>query len=353
MDGTKGNFAGNVVGLDYTWQDLNNGVEILDYSGVGDCDQYIGCLPVDEHIYTYTVITLTTPTDVPSRTATWSTTQNTLSNMIDTDDPLTYSASDGEEIVGTITLTDCPFDDTIVISTTTTVEDTDYVVSTRQITRSSYITETSTLPDTTIETDGQFTITDVTTTTEYETVYEELVTTYTDYEIIDGTTHIIEATTTTTVAVLEPVTKSDCTQRTRTYYTGCESVNTCSGTECIESSETSDETSDINGHHTYDHDHKHKHKHHHKHKGDDDDEDDDDDDEDDDEDWKDKHKGHKHDKDEECDEDGDDDDSDDYEGKHEGHHHGKDEECNEGGDDDYEKKHEGHHHGKDEECNEE
>ncbi|KAI8645925.1 hypothetical protein BD408DRAFT_456630 [Parasitella parasitica] len=39
LDGNTGNFGGQVVGLDYTWQNLNSGVEILDYkAGGADCD---------------------------------------------------------------------------------------------------------------------------------------------------------------------------------------------------------------------------------------------------------------------------------------------------------------------------
>ncbi|KAL7314271.1 hypothetical protein PS15m_005866 [Mucor circinelloides] len=74
VDGNTGNFAGTVVGLDYTWQNLHSGVEILDYrAGGADCDYHEGCIP-NHATTTPTAIfpTATSSTSSRTRTRTWS-----------------------------------------------------------------------------------------------------------------------------------------------------------------------------------------------------------------------------------------------------------------------------------------
>ncbi|KAI8146473.1 hypothetical protein BJV82DRAFT_703854 [Fennellomyces sp. T-0311] len=47
LDGTTGNFAGNLIARSYTWLS-NSGVEIHDYASTGDgCDSFLGCLPMN------------------------------------------------------------------------------------------------------------------------------------------------------------------------------------------------------------------------------------------------------------------------------------------------------------------
>lgn len=44
-DGSVENSAGNIVDLDYTWENLNSGVQIHDYASAGGkCDEYLGCM---------------------------------------------------------------------------------------------------------------------------------------------------------------------------------------------------------------------------------------------------------------------------------------------------------------------
>ncbi|KAI8146472.1 hypothetical protein BJV82DRAFT_598680 [Fennellomyces sp. T-0311] len=45
-DGTTGNFAGTIVGYDYTWDQFPIGVEIHDYPAA-NCASFVGCLPIN------------------------------------------------------------------------------------------------------------------------------------------------------------------------------------------------------------------------------------------------------------------------------------------------------------------
>ncbi|KAF1807746.1 hypothetical protein FB192DRAFT_1454682 [Mucor lusitanicus] len=254
VDGSVGNFSGNLIGLDYTWENLNAGVEIHDYTAAGgDCDQYLGCVPV--HVTsdppTVSIPSTITSTRTRTRTRTWSSTDSLTSTSETT--TVTYSpAPEPSDGIITSEYSPCPADatetTTSVTTTTTSVDN---------------LTETVTV----IEPD----VTGTTTLTEGILTLTESGTTITT---------TIKATKTRTYVLIRPTIAIE---------------YTCTNTESICISET-----EIVGEEcTKDHDHHHdKDKDHgHYHKDDEDDEDDDKWEKDDDEKWD------KDDKDDEDDED--------------------------------------------------
>ncbi|KAI7903523.1 uncharacterized protein BX663DRAFT_506748 [Cokeromyces recurvatus] len=92
VDGSVGSFSGSIIGLDYTWENINVGVDIQDYhSSGGMCDQYMGCIPTHQDSTPLTPIRALNPnTTTVARTATWSTTY--LSHDMNTNPVLTYNA---------------------------------------------------------------------------------------------------------------------------------------------------------------------------------------------------------------------------------------------------------------------
>ncbi|KAL7335318.1 hypothetical protein PS15p_200810 [Mucor circinelloides] len=247
VDGSVGNFSGNLIGLDYTWENLDAGVEIHDYNAAGgDCNQYLGCVPVHVTSDPPTVILPSIMSSTKSRTKTWTSTELVTSEPATT--TVTYSAvpepSDG---IITSEYSPCPADTTLVTTVTASADE---------------VTVTSTIiaPDlvaTATLTEGILTLTESGTTI----------------------TTTIKATRTRTFVIIRPTTE---------FEQGC--------------------TTDYD--HDHDHDHEHGYHHHDKDKDhghyDKDDEYDNDDDEHDDEDDDDKDDD-KWDKDNEDDEDDDDD----------------------------------------------
>ncbi|CEP06988.1 hypothetical protein [Parasitella parasitica] len=258
VDGSVGNFSGNLIGLDYTWENLNAGVEIHDYTAAGgECDQYLGCVPV--HVTTEpSTVPLPTDTSVTeSRTATWSTTESTGN----TSETTTVTYSPGPNLSGdvsTSTYSPCPADTTetttSVTTTTTSVDD---------------LTETITVvaPD----------VTGTTTVTEGTLTFTESGTTITT---------TVKGTTTKTLILIKPTTKTE---------SNCTNSSVCATETVIEEPH-----------------HKHGHHHgHHDHHGKDHDEEEDDEDDDEDDDDDDEHEKKKWQKDDDEDDDDDKDDEDD------------------------------------------
>lgn len=78
-DGNTGNFAGTVIGNDYTWLDPSAGVEIHDWAAAG-CPNFGGCIPPPKVV--------PTPTDVvPKPTDTIPITPTPDTNTPDTNTP--------------------------------------------------------------------------------------------------------------------------------------------------------------------------------------------------------------------------------------------------------------------------
>ncbi|GAN08449.1 hypothetical protein MAM1_0205d07961 [Mucor ambiguus] len=221
VDGSVGNFSGNLIGLKST---------ITSTAAGGNCDQYLGCVP--EHV-TSEPPTVSIPSSIPSisrtRTRTWSRT-NTESNTSETT-TITFSPPP-EPTDGVITseYSPCPADYTETATITTTVDD---------------LIETTTV-----------TVPDSTGTT---TVTHGLLT-----RTESGT--ITTTTRTRTLVLLRPTTNIE-------YR--------CSNTEGL----VEQCTTDTDHHHDHDHNHHHHHHHdkdkgyghHGKEKGDKDEEDDEDD----------------------------------------------------------------------------
>ncbi|KAI9269069.1 hypothetical protein BDA99DRAFT_503449 [Phascolomyces articulosus] len=93
-DGLVGNFAGTIVGLDYTWEYYPNGVEIHNYEAAG-CDNFDGCLPVNPGGSTTTTTTTTTTTqhDVTTETTTVASTTVTTTTIETQEVPTTVTES--------------------------------------------------------------------------------------------------------------------------------------------------------------------------------------------------------------------------------------------------------------------
>ncbi|CAO0790500.1 unnamed protein product [Mucor circinelloides] len=123
VDGSVGNFSGNLIGLDYTWENLNAGVEIHDYNAAGgDCDQYLGCVPVHVTSDPPTVTLPSIMSSTKSRTKTWTSTDLVPSESATT--TVTYSPVP-EPTDGIITseYSPCPADSTLVTTVTASVDD--------------------------------------------------------------------------------------------------------------------------------------------------------------------------------------------------------------------------------------
>ncbi|KAL7312946.1 hypothetical protein PS15m_008651 [Mucor circinelloides] len=73
VDGSTGSFAGNIVGLDYTWENPSASVDIHDYiSAGGYCDQYLGCIPNHATTIPPPIVPPTTETsETKTRTRIW------------------------------------------------------------------------------------------------------------------------------------------------------------------------------------------------------------------------------------------------------------------------------------------
>ncbi|KAL9551544.1 hypothetical protein MBANPS3_004213 [Mucor bainieri] len=70
IDGSTGNFAGNIVGLTYLWENSNAGTEIHNYRAAGgNCDMYHGCLPVHLNLPPPQFNAETLTLDMPSTSA--------------------------------------------------------------------------------------------------------------------------------------------------------------------------------------------------------------------------------------------------------------------------------------------
>ncbi|KAL9546583.1 hypothetical protein MBANPS3_006590 [Mucor bainieri] len=272
VDGSVGNFSGNLIGLDYTWENLGAGVEIHDYAAAGgDCDQYLGCVPahVTSDPPTVSIPSTITSTRSRTRTRTWSSTESIPTTSETT--TVTYSpAPEPSDDVSTSEYSPCPAETT---ETTTSVTTTTTSVDN--------LTETTTV-----------TVPDVTGTT----------------TVTEGTLTLTESGTTITTTVKAT--------RTRTYVIIRPTTNieySCSNTEsiCISETETIGEecTKDHDHNHHHHHDKDKDYDHYGKDKDDEDDDDEDDekwdkDDKDDEDDEDDEKKWHKDDEDEN-DEDGD------------------------------------------------
>ncbi|KAK4517597.1 uncharacterized protein ATC70_000937 [Mucor velutinosus] len=256
VDGSVGNFSGNLIGLDYTWENLNAGVEIRDYTAAGgNCDQYLGCVPV--HVTSdppaVSIPSTITSSSSRTRTRTWTSTEP-IPNTSETT-TVTYSpAPEPSDGVIASEYSPCPADYTETVTSVTTTT-----------------TSVGNLIDTTT-----LIVPDVTGTT---TVNEGILTLTESGTTI---TAIIQATKTRTLVLIRPT--------TRVEYT-------CSDPESICELETKTVREEC----TKDYDHDHHHHHHDKDKNHGRDEDEYDEDDEDDED--DKKKWHKNDDDEEYDDD--------------------------------------------------
>ncbi|KAK4514243.1 uncharacterized protein ATC70_001832 [Mucor velutinosus] len=117
VDGSTGNFAGTILGLDYTWENLGAGVEIYAYeSAGGNCDQYKGCVP--NHVTTTPspVVPPTQTSITESRTRIWPFTRlptfkpkrprtTTETTIITTSVPLTTTSDITTEITTSVPVT--------------------------------------------------------------------------------------------------------------------------------------------------------------------------------------------------------------------------------------------------------
>ncbi|CEP11620.1 hypothetical protein [Parasitella parasitica] len=220
VDGSTGNFAGTIVGKDYTWENLNAGVEIHDYASAGgNCDQYLGCIP--NHVTTTPSITVTpttTTTTSKSRTRTWSTTIS----------------------INTSSLTRFLFWKQIAIPTIG-IDFTARETTTETVTRTTSTPMSTTVIDTTYEQIVSVPITLETTLTTVMTMVttdsdgDPTVVTTTSTEVDDITSFSGE---TTTVTELTSTIYSDTTvvEETTETFTTTETLETFSDTTCIENS---------------------------------------------------------------------------------------------------------------------
>ncbi|KAL9549220.1 hypothetical protein MBANPS3_005303 [Mucor bainieri] len=134
IDGNVGAFAGNIVGLDYTWENLGSGVEIHDFHAAGGaCDYYLGCRPV--HVTT-TPTAGPTPSTRSSTSISMSTTHSTVSWSI----PIFYFSTSDSSTSDSSTSDSCtPQTDTV------TTTETQYILSTDTVTETAaQVTVTST-----------------------------------------------------------------------------------------------------------------------------------------------------------------------------------------------------------------
>ncbi|CEP11621.1 hypothetical protein [Parasitella parasitica] len=141
IDGSVGNFAGNIVGMDYTWENLNAGVEIHDYHAAGgDCDYYEGCVPVHIDpptisislpIYTFS----STPVVPTDSLITWSRPIIHISTF----DSCTVDITDTETLTDTVTETATV---TIASSTNTVTETIASFTETESFTETDLMTKT-------------------------------------------------------------------------------------------------------------------------------------------------------------------------------------------------------------------
>ncbi|CEP12572.1 hypothetical protein [Parasitella parasitica] len=175
IDGSTGNFAGNIVGLSYLWENANSGVEIHDYKAAGgNCDQYHGCIPV--HV-------TTTPVPFDPRIFVGILSSSTFTIPTESSSIVSYtSISVPSEAISTSTFSPCP---TVDVSTETT---TDTMTNTVTLTKPEG-TVTSFVADSIV------TITE--TETEVHTTTEKTITTSTE----------TDSTETVTLVLLKPTTE--------------------------------------------------------------------------------------------------------------------------------------------------
>ncbi|KAI8643158.1 hypothetical protein BD408DRAFT_415365 [Parasitella parasitica] len=184
VDGSVGNFAGNIVGLDYTWENLNAGVEIHDYHAAGgDCDYYEGCIPVhvDEPSISITIPTYTfssTSYSPSDSVITWS----RPSIDISTYDSCTADITDTETVTttdtDTVTVTIASSIDTITqtvgtVTETESITETDVVTKTLIVIKPTTIIRTYTSCGQATETVTETVVEQVTTDCDYHTHHHD------------------------------------------------------------------------------------------------------------------------------------------------------------------------------------
>ncbi|KAI9495720.1 hypothetical protein BDB00DRAFT_212945 [Zychaea mexicana] len=98
-DGLTGNFAGTIIGLDYTWEYFPQGVEIHDYPAA-NCANFQGCLPINPGSPNTTTTTTTTSRTTDGGLTVTATTTNSITITKPT--TTTITENDGT----TVTVTD-------------------------------------------------------------------------------------------------------------------------------------------------------------------------------------------------------------------------------------------------------
>lgn len=200
MDTTAGNFAGNLVGLSYSWES-SNGVEIHNYKADGGtCLEYSGCI-----------------TPARSESLTGRTGSRTYSTLSITD--CVSIALDTMTSITSITRTTL-IRTTTDVTVTKTSQDTSIIHSTiegQTMTRTS--TETSTRVTVETETDMEMTTTTTTkpdtTLTETSTVTAAIMSSYTITQCSDST--IIISSNCGTVEIMCSSLSSDCQHEQETH----------------------------------------------------------------------------------------------------------------------------------------
>lgn len=129
IDGSVGNFAGNIVGKSYTWEKPSDGVELHDMkAGGGNCEAYSGCMPfflppgISKTTSRKTTTKKTTTKATSKRTTT--TTEGDVDTLTDT---LTDTVTMLQSAITTVTNTATLSQDT---TTTTLVEQVGVVTDT-------------------------------------------------------------------------------------------------------------------------------------------------------------------------------------------------------------------------------